>query len=208
MPKISNSTHNINISQLISYVFHPVFIPIATLMVFLISFESALTVNEKIIISITMLSSTLFLPLLTTLILHKIDYIESFEMKLAEERYLPILTTMIYLFIAAYILNGKKVSFPLVNFLYGVMISMFLIIMLLRKIKVSLHVSAVSSFMGFLVFLSSVYFIHLIPLIVISSIVIGMVASARLILKAHTNIEVISGFIIGFFPQVIILFLG
>jgi hypothetical protein len=74
------------------------------------------------------------------------------------------------------------------------------------KLKISLHTLGISGLIGFLIYYSYYYKINLIPILALLFVLGGLVASARLRLRAHQLNEVILGSIVGFTAQFIVYF--
>ena len=73
--------------------------------------------------------------------------------------------------------------------------------------KVSLHTAAISSAIGFLIYLSNAFLIDLQPLIIILIITLGLISTARIKLEAHTYKEIAIGVLFGIVPQLGFVFL-
>jgi hypothetical protein len=73
------------------------------------------------------------------------------------------------------------------------------------KFKASIHMIASGGIFLFLIALSIHYSININEYIALISIIIGAIATSRLHMKAHTNIELVIGFFIGLIPQLIML---
>jgi len=72
------------------------------------------------------------------------------------------------------------------------------------KFKASLHMIGVSALTAFVYGLSVYYQLPFVNLIAFCIVCMGLVASSRLYMKAHTPIELIAGIAIGLLPQVIL----
>jgi membrane-associated phospholipid phosphatase len=72
---------------------------------------------------------------------------------------------------------------------------------------VSLHTLGVSGLIGFLIYFSHFYKINIITILAALFVLAGLVASARLKLRAHQLIEVLLGGVIGMVGQFIVYFI-
>jgi hypothetical protein len=70
--------------------------------------------------------------------------------------------------------------------------------------KISAHLAGLGGVCGMLYSISVVTFTETLTWLLVAIVVSGLVASARLILKSHTGIELISGFLLGFGIQLIL----
>ena len=93
-------------------------------------------------------------------------------------------------------------------FLLGALLSTVVaLILLFANIKASLHMIAISSLTVFIIGLSMHLQIQNTFIIAIVILLNGLVASSRLEMNAHTHKELIAGFFMGAFPQLVLLYL-
>lgn len=74
-------------------------------------------------------------------------------------------------------------------------------IFLLVDKRISLHVLSISGFTAFIGLLSYYYKLNILPFMGALVLLIGIVATSRLHLKAHTQKEIFLGFVFGVLPQ-------
>jgi hypothetical protein len=79
------------------------------------------------------------------------------------------------------------------------------LILAILKFKASIHIIAASGVLMFFIALSFHFSINIIGTVAVFFIIIGGIATSRLHLNAHSNIELIIGFFIGLIPQLILL---
>lgn len=123
------------------------------------------------------------------------------------QRRLPLLIHAVLLLI----LIRKSITmdyFPILYFFFlASLISTFLaFLFLFTKYKVSLHQLAISSFTVFVVAISLHFNVRMLEVIIPLIICNGLVASSRLVMKAHTTTELILGGLIGAIPQIGLLY--
>ncbi|MDI6033046.1 hypothetical protein QLS91_08160 [Flavobacterium sp. LB2P84] len=196
------------ILPLFSYVFHPIFIPaMATL--FYLSFSGGEFVNqEKLFIFFQVLVVTVVLPFLVFLLLRTAGNIDSIMLAEVSQRKIPLILHCFLLIL----LVKKSITidrYPELHFfLLGALLSTILaLILLFLNIKASLHMIAISSLTVFIIGLSLHLQIQITFTIATLILLNGFVASSRLEMKAHTNKELIIGFILGAVPQLLLLVL-
>lgn len=196
------------ILPLFSYVFHPIFIPaIATL--FYLSFSGADFVSqEKLFIFFQVLVVTVILPSLVFLLLRTAGNIDSIMLAEVSQRKIPLILHCFLLIL----LVKKSITidrYPELHFfLLGALLSTILaLILLFLNIKASLHMIAISSLTVFIIGLSLHLQIQNTFIIAFLILLNGFVASSRLEMKAHTNKELIIGFMLGAIPQLLLLVL-
>ena len=77
----------------------------------------------------------------------------------------------------------------------------------LLKRKYSVHVASFCCGIPLLINQTTSYYLNPFIFLPCLLIILGLIASARLYLKAHTNMEIIMGAVIGFTPSFIVFFL-
>ena len=201
-------------SNLISLIFHPVFIVIYS---YIIYFNIQNIYNQMLflaapdiywaLLGFLSLMAVIF-PLVTVFVMYKNKTISSISMPKRKER-LPVLILIgIYYLMTYYIFqywNAAMLNLfhPYLSFLFsGVVLLLFLIIITFFW-KISIHAASISGLCGGMMAESliaqaissqqEVIFINIILLILI-----GIVCFSRIYLKAHTLYQTIAGMILGF----------
>lgn len=189
-------------AKIISYLFHPVlFSTISTFLFFIIQPSYLPKPFKHKILSVIFLS-TYIIPIIFLFILKRRKSIDSFHLKSIEERKFPTLFFLtITLLLGIRLLELSVIDILAYSFIgvAGALTITFLL--LFSKIKTSLHTLAIGGLTGFIMVISYHYKIRLLLLISIGVLLFGIVATARLKLKAHTNTEVLLGFFIGLILQ-------
>jgi hypothetical protein len=91
---------------------------------------------------------------------------------------------------------------------YGTSLGLFLIYtFFLFKIKTSIHLLSLGIATSFFILINKLHVFNFIWVVLICILLSGIVASARLHLKAHTNLEVYLGYIFGFVSPIILFYL-
>ena len=191
------------IERIISYLFHPVLFSTISALLFFIIQPQYLPRPFVYKILLVIFISTYVVPILFLFILKQRNTIEDFHLKTIKERKIPLFFfTMISLLLAYRLFEIKIVNLLAYSF-FGAAIGMLLVFVLFfLKIKTSLHTLAIGSLTGFIMILSFHYKIGLLFLISFLILLFGLVAYARLKLKAHHPIEVYIGFFIGIISQI------
>ena len=98
--------------------------------------------------------------------------------------------------------------FPSLYFFFvgGILSTCFAFLLLFAKFKASIHMIGISSLTVFIVGLSIHNQINTINIVTFFVIMNGVVASSRLVMKAHSNNELIAGFLCGVIPQSALLY--
>jgi hypothetical protein len=196
------------IIPLFSYVFHPVFIPVYATLFYLFSNNSYFFTQEKYFILLQVLIITVLIPILFFFLLRATGKIGSIMAPLLAERKIPLLIQcfLIILLVRQSITVDRHpvLHFFLLGALFSTLIALFLLFV---KTKASLHMMGISALTVFVFGLSVHYQSQNIFAITFLTITNGFVASSRLVMKAHTSMELIIGVLLGSIPQILLLYL-
>lgn len=189
-----------------SYIFHPLWMPFAgTFIYFAVSprfFPMPLIKAKLLAIAIT----TLFIPIVFYFLLKNLGKASSPFLNDVRERQWPLFFYILLLGLNLYqILNPY--NFPALYFFFvGIMFSTLTsYILSLFKIKISLHMVGLSGLIIFILALSLYFRLNLIYTIAFAFASLGLTATSRLYLKAHTGVELSLGLLTGLLPQLIVL---
>lgn len=187
-------------AKAISFIFHPVFLVFYVTLVlifssyFSVTFE---TVQQKILISGMVLLPATILPCLFILILKRFKIIQSFEMNSNQERCVPYVFNILIYTLIFFILQHNFENLFLKLFFIGLLILQIIIFIINFFWKISVHSAGIGAITGFFMAVCinfSNLWIIVSVLLMLSSVIIF----ARLRLKAHTIMQAISGWVLGF----------
>jgi len=188
-------------SKIISYILHPLLIPTYILLLFIqLNSVYFTSLQPQIAFGIVFIN-TFFFPALAIVLMKKLEFIDSFEMPDKQQRIIPLIVAMIC-YIWVY-LSVKKTAFPIPYtwFVLGAVISLALSFVINVFHKLSLHMVAIS---GGLIAVMMMFFYaqnNVQNYFLLAIVLVGIVASARLYLDAHTPKEINTGFIVGIAGQ-------
>ena len=202
-----------NFARVVSLLFHPMLLTsYAILLMFVLpTYLSLYPYNYKKAVILIIFTATFISPLLIMLILLNIRKIKSLNLTDRKERFLPFVIGFV-LYFSAYLIT---LNFPggtplyISSFVLCTTILLLILLVLTFKFKISVHMAGMGGFLGFfyvffvkmniseVLFIISGFHILIIHFFVLLLILSGIIASARLFLKAHNPIQIISGFFIG-----------
>lgn len=191
------------LAKVISYSLHPAIIPtIAILIYFLLVPFISYSREQKFMVLGCVFLGTYILPILILLLFMQMRIIESLQIPKVEERKYPTALMMVVGMWFFYLFSTKLNNADLAQlFLRSSLSISLLFIAQINKQKLSIHMMAMGILLGFIIHLSTNYQLGLLLPIAILVLTAGLVASSRLSLKAHTNREIILGFLLGLVPQ-------
>lgn len=185
-----------------SYIFHPIFVSLyGTLFYFLIA--NSFFYNSQIIVTLVQVTIlTLLLPLSMYFLFRSLGVVTSFTEASISERKMPIAVQGILLFVLIkFSVSRDTVAELYFFFLGGFLSSVIVLASVILKFKASLHMIGISALTCFIFGLSMYYQFQFVNLVAFCIVCMGLVASSRLYMKAHTHRELIAGMIIGAGPQ-------
>lgn len=188
-------------SLLLSYILHPMFIPlISVLLVYNIPFllPATFTYKSKWLILFIVAVFTVIIPLLSSFILLKIKMIDSLTMSKREHRNIPLLIVSSSYLAMLYFMKLLGTPPAVLYILYTALFALLIGLLVNLFYKISLHTlgwgAMASSFAGLMTETGFNMIIIIIGVIAIA----GVVGYARLKEKAHSAVQVYSGFLLGF----------
>ncbi len=194
------------VANVISVIFHPVFMPvIMSLVIYKLAPAGFAGLQPKqlglMLISIAV--STVLFPLFSILLMKPLGFIDSYRMPTAKERTIPLMVIMIFYFWISHVFNNMAGVVPLAlkvlllgNF-WGIII-VFLVNIFTR---VSMHTSAAGGMIGIVAVLLIISPANMILPFFAALITAGIIGSARMVLGAHQRGDVWLGYIIGVIVQ-------
>jgi len=188
-------------AQIVSIVFHPLFIPTYTFLLFMqnnsLSFFLITPGSQWMLLGLIVFT-TFLLPAMMMLFMYKMKLISSLTIRQRSDRPGPILVTAIFFYLTYYLL--KRLEIAPVFYVYMLGATTLAIISLLITLywKISLHLVAAG---GVTAVVTGFSFIsqQAEPMLIISCLILsGLVGYARLRLNAHHPMEIYAGYGLGF----------
>ncbi|NCO62480.1 MAG: hypothetical protein GW839_00750 [Flavobacteriales bacterium] len=195
-----------HILKSISFIFHPLVIPLLGVIFYFSKSPRyiPLQIIQAKLVSLFIL--TIILPILLYFLLKTLGKVNSIYLETTKERLFPLIVNCLVVFIILHRILTANQILELYYFFVGILIStLACLFLVLLKFKASIHMISMAGLFMFFIALSIHFSININGTLAIMSIITGAIATSRLHLKAHTAIELIIGFFIGFIPQVILL---
>lgn len=192
-----------NFNKLISYIVHPILIPIIGTIIYFIILPKHIPSQMELLIISSVFIGTYVIPLFFLLTLKSSKVIESLHLENSQERKFPIMFFISISFLISTLLKKIPSIMELSLFFYGMTLSLIVVYLLLYiKFKASLHMVGISGLIGFFIFFSYEFKINLLLFIAFLFLIAGAVAAARLKLKAHNIKEICWGALIGVVSEI------
>jgi hypothetical protein len=189
------------IAKILSYIFHPVFIPLAVIafMLYLHPFLFAGFSNwdkTKVFLQATLMFT--FFPLVTVLLLRGLNFISSIQLKTQKDRIIPLVACGIWYFWVWNVWHNlpgyphEAVVFAMASF-----IASSIALLLNVYMKVSLHAISAGVMLSFMVWLGLTQEISSGLFISVALFLTGLVCTVRLIASDHSQKEIYIGLLTG-----------
>lgn len=198
-----------SIANFFSIIFHPLIIPTIGAII-LLNLNTLITYTlpgqSKNLILLIVFINTAIAPLLAVFFMKKIGIITDMELYKREERFLPMVASVIFYFFTFYIF--KQANLPSFIQLYFLGATLLLIISLFitLKWKISLHMVCMGGFTGLLIVTSLLLQINISLLIILTILASGILGSSRLKLNMHNLSQVSAGYILGVSLMILLFF--
>ena len=186
------------LNHYISYIFHPIVFPFFGTLFYFFVLPKYISERQISFVLITIAVGTILLPIVLLFFLKNANMISSFSLSNIEERKYPLLLFSIIGFLIGKLLLKLTLVNDLAVFIFAGSLGMLVIYAFLWvEKKVSIHALGIGGFVGFMLYLSYSYSLNLLLFIALGFVLFGIIANARLQLKAHNAQEVVYGFVIG-----------
>ena len=193
--------------KFISIVFHPIVIPTIGILLYFIFTPINVNNYVKATVLAFIFITTYILPLFILILFKKLNLIKSFKAESIQERKTPVVIMIIvfYLLVSTFKKSPNLSDIGLL--FYATCLGLICVYTLFSlKIKTSIHLLSIGITTGFFFTLTTLYNENLILLISLLLLLSGLMANARLHLKAHTEKEVYIGFFIGFVSPILLFY--
>ncbi|WKW47144.1 hypothetical protein P3875_03545 [Myroides sp. JBRI-B21084] len=195
-------------AKIISFIFHPVFIPTMITGCFYFLNVDFFSKTERLVATGQAFLMTFLLPVCIYFFLKSLGLLKSSVMVSdVRERNVPIFINIVILNILIFKIWAEIANSALKLFFVAYCISYFILLLsALLKRKCSVHIASLCCAIPLFINQATTYYLN--PFFVLPAllVLIGMVASARLYLNAHTSVEIIVGALIGFTPSFILFY--
>ncbi len=196
------------IAKYVSYAFHPLLMPFyGVLIIFNIGGYIVYAVPPliKYLVYAIVFLNTFIIPAFTGIYLLKKGQIKSLEMETAAERRIPLLITAISYSLTYYFLQRLPLPPLIYLILLGATFAVLLSMLINLFWKISAHLIGAGGMVGAVLGISMRLSLDLNLLLVSLIVLSGIIGSARLLLNAHNQSQIYSGFFLGFLCMLFVM---
>lgn len=188
-----------------SYLFHPIFIPIVGTLFYILYSSNYYSKEQYLLLFLQVIIITFFLPMSFFYLLRTFGKADTIMLSEISQRKTPLLMQIAL----TIILINKSVTldrFPELFFFFlgGICSTIVAYILLFANIKASIHMIAISALCFFVIGLSIHFEVNSIFIIATLFFLTGIIATSRLVMKAHSPKELGVGYLAGMLPQLIL----
>jgi len=187
-------------ARIVSILLHPLFMPVYGLLIIFQTNGSIMLqmpYEAKRIILVIVAINTLLLPVLVLPIFRGMNIVKSLQMQNHRERILPISFALISYIFSFYFLKRLPILNEISMFMLGATLAVLASLIISVWWKVSIHMIGIGGVVGLTFALTFSAYFCVFPYLILSILLAGVVAWARLHLNTHSPAQVYTGFGIG-----------
>ena len=187
-------------ARVVSMVFTPFYLPILGLAaMFFLSYLSQYLLSYKFQVLAIVYFFTILLP---TLLIHLYRHYHGWsliELGSRERRIVPYVISILSYFICVYLLEQMHTPYFMRSIVVCALIIQIVCALVNVWWKISTHTAAIGGVAGALFIFSEVFRFNPTWWFSLVLVIAGILGSSRMILRQHTLLQVVAGFVIGFF---------
>ena len=199
------------VASFISYVFHPIFIPLYAVWFisyihpsYLSGFSDGLRLRTVLITA----QNAVFYPLFSVLLLKGVGFISSIFLRTQKDRIIPYMACGIFFF-WTFLVFKEELYFPTIlsSFMLGVFLASSAALLANIYFKISMHAIGVGGMVGLFIIIADTNTMLMTWPLGTALLIAGLVCSARLLITDHTPKDVYSGLAVGLLAQFVAAFI-
>lgn len=205
-------------AKTLSVIFHPLLVLTYMLILLLVVNPylfgvNSVTEKNSIKLILTVLASSFLIPSFAIFLMWRLKLISSLQMTEKKDRIGPfIVSGIFYLWVFRSVLEDPNIPTAFLIAVLGTTMGLFICFLINLFFKISLHAAGMGGMIGMVLIIMWLYsygsFIVQLPIIgsaefsinivlIICLLIAGLVGTSRLLLKAHSQLELYSGFALG-----------
>ena len=186
-------------AEILSVVFHPIFIPLYGLIIIYSSntLHSFLPLQLKRMIFILVMANNVLLPMALATVLYARGAISTFNARDRNERVLLLTFSLVMYSLTAFLLLRMQVPGLFRAFFIAIAVVTLITLLITVFYRISLHASGIGGLLALVLFMAGLYHIGMVWQTVAVLLTGSAVLSSRIYLEDHSPAEVWSGFFAG-----------
>jgi hypothetical protein len=199
------------VAQVLSYIFHPLFLPsyVTAYLLFIHPYAFAgMAEKQKMFTLGSVFFSTGFLPAFAVLLMRALGFVQSFQLRTQKERIIPYVAAITFYFWIWYVFhNLQDIPDYFVQFLLGTFLAVCAAWLFNIRYKISMHATGVGGLFTFFLLLAFGQREESALFVAIAFLIAGLVCTARFIVSDHSPKEIYAGIIAGVLCQLLAVWL-
>lgn len=192
------------LAQFVSVLGHPLFMPsYAFGLLILCNPYINIMINDslKLWVFIILGLFTIFMPIISAILLKRFRIINSLYMQSAQERMWPFVFTLLWYYMSFQLLSKLYLPHSFVLLMLGAISAIGMALVITLRWKISIHMLGIGGVIGAIIGISHRYqFDH--SLLIIGLVLFaGLIGFARLKTKSHNHSQVYVGFLVGLITE-------
>jgi hypothetical protein len=192
---------------LLSYLFHPIFIPLYVLLFIVYihpSYFAGFSDASKVRTILILVQNAIFYPLFCVLLLKGVGFIQSVFLRSQRDRIIPYIASGILFFWTFLVFKQQGTFHRIVpSFMLGVFLASSAALIANIYFKISMHAIGLGGMLGIFLVIAFSYSMLMTWPLSIALLVTGLVCTARLLVSDHTPKDIYSGLVLGILSQAI-----
>ena len=191
----------------LSYVFHPIFIPLYVLLFIVYihpSYFSGFSDSSRLRTILIVVQNAVFYPLFCVLLLKGVGFIDSIFLRTRKDRIIPYIACGIFFF-WTFTVFKEQADFPRIvpAFILGVFLASSAALIANIYFKISMHAIGLGGMLGIFLVIAGSYSMLMTWPISIALLITGLVCTARLLISDHSPKDIYTGLFIGIAAQLV-----
>ena len=186
-------------ARILSYVLHPVFMPVFGLVILLNS-GTYISILNKDLIKVTYMivgTFTIVLPLGLLPVYMYLKMIKNIQMNERRERLFPYLITFISFYVAHILIKKLLENSFISAFLFSAVMTVLVLLIISYFWKISSHMAGIGGLIGLILSLTFSLKTDLMYYLIIVVFLSGLLGTSRMKLNAHNLAQIYGGFFVG-----------
>ena len=193
-------------ARFFSYLLHPLLL-VGWITLFLLYLNPSTFLGadgqERLLVLLRVFSTSLFLPLVTVLLLKGLGFIDSIQLRTQKERIIPYVACITFFFWSYYVAKQLDDPGELRAFLLGLFVTAAVALYLNNYFKISMHTLGAGGMTALFVLLLLSGRLDSGFWMVVALLLAGLIGTSRLLTGSHRPFEIYAGYLTGFVVQVI-----
>lgn len=197
-------------TTLISYIFHPLFMPVLlSVIIYYLTPERVVGISKQsqMQLLVTLIINTIFFPLLAVVLMKVLGFISSIKMPTRKDRIGPLMAIMIFYFWAYQVVKNipsQNTDITVDNmlvfaiFFMGNFLGLIGVYVCTIFTKISMHTAASGGAVAIMIIIGIIGKVNILPAVIITTAIAGVVGTSRLLANAHKPFDIWLGYIVGF----------